>query len=120
MTRVITTAQMVINHTSCSAAWQAFSFLCCPRYWPATTAPPVPNAANTLMSSTMILSTRDTPDTAASPTLATMMLSAIPTRTASICSMISGMMRAISARLSNRYGFFSVCSVLIFKISPAF
>ena len=55
------------NHTSCVAALHAdfSSFL--PIYCPATTAPPVASAAKILMIRIIILSTSDTPDTAASP-----------------------------------------------------
>ena len=49
------------------------------------------------------------------PTLATMMLSAMPTRTARACSMIRGTISAVSARLSNRYSF-----VFAFNVLPAF
>lgn len=49
-----------------------------------------------------MLSTNDTPDTAASPTFATIIESAIPTSTASNCSTISGMINAVNALLSNK------------------
>ena len=65
-------------------------------------APPVARAANRLIRSTMMLSTRDTPDTADSPTLATMILSAIPTRTARNCSTIRGRISTRRSRLLKR------------------
>ena len=99
---VMTTAQIVMNQTSWVADSHAASFFLCPRYCPATTAPPVASAAKILMSSTMTWSTSETPDTAASPTLAIIIESAIPTSTARSCSTTSGIINATSDRLSNR------------------
>ena len=67
-----------------------------------TTAPPVARAAKMLMMSTLIMSTRDTPLTAASPALDTITTSAMPTATASSCSTTSGQSRAVSSRPENR------------------
>ena len=61
-----------------------------PRYWDTTTAPPVATAANILISRLFIISTRETPDIAASPAYEIMTVSTMPTVMARICSMISG------------------------------
>ena len=82
----------VINNTSCSAALQALSVRLCPIYCPATTAPPVASAAKILISRIMTVSTSDTAETASSPTLAIISVSAIPTVTVRSCSIISGIM----------------------------
>ena len=52
-----------------------------------------------------MLSTSDTPDTAASPTFATIMVSAMPMVTARICSIISGTIRRRSSSLENNMDF---------------
>ena len=64
---------------SCAVARQPFSGSFLPMYWPAMTAPPVARAVKILMIKSMTVSTRETPETAASPTRATMMESASPT-----------------------------------------
>ena len=87
---IITRATTPVTRISWSADWQALSFRFCPRYWEATTAPPVATAAKILMISTLIMSTKETPEVAASPALDTIIVSTIPTETASICSMING------------------------------
>ena len=46
-------------------------------------------------------STKETPDTAASPQLATITVSAMPMVTASSCSTTSGQIRRLSARFEN-------------------
>ena len=118
MNTVIATAQIVINQISCVAAWLAFSFSFLPRYCPATTAPPVASAAKTLIRSTMILSTKETPETAASPTFATIMLSAIPTSTDKSCSITSGINRAVRSRPLNKYPDLSTFPFPLIFISP--
>ena len=55
------------------------------------------SAENALISKSITLSTSETPDTADSPTLAIMMESAIPTKTASICSITRGNIKANNA-----------------------
>ena len=58
------------------------------------------------------MSTRDTPEVAASPTLDTIMVSTMPTDTARICSTISGKISFLKSALENMYppGFlFSMC-----------
>ena len=88
-------AHKVMNQTSCVADSQAASFL----LWP---APPVANAANMLIRSTITWSTSDTPDTAASPTLEIIIESAMPTSIARNCSIMRGMISAARALLSKR------------------
>ena len=67
-----------------------------PKNWLVTTAPPVASAANTLKIRLLIMSTSDTPEMAASPTLETMTVSDMPTSAASACSMTSGHSRRSS------------------------
>src|SRR5699024_12443200 len=74
--------------------------------------------SNTLIRSTMILSTSDTPETAASPTFATIMLSAIPTSTDKSCSITSGISKAVRSRLLNKYPDLSTFSFPLIFISP--
>lgn len=64
---MITRATTPVTRISWSADWQALSFRFCPRYWEATTAPPVATAAKILIISTLIMSTKETPEVAASP-----------------------------------------------------
>ena len=72
-----------------------------PKNWLVTTAPPVASAANTLKIRLLIMSTSDTPEMAASPTLETMTVSDMPTSAASACSMTSGHSRRSSWALVN-------------------
>ena len=72
-----------------------------PRYWDTTTAPPVDRAAKIWISSMLSPSTRDTPDTAASPAVVTITVSAMPTVISSSCSMTSGMISRSSACREN-------------------
>ena len=74
-------------------------------YCEATTAPPVAMAEKMLIRRMLMLSTSDTPDTAASPTFATIMVSAMPMVTARICSIISGTIRRRSSSLENNMDF---------------
>ena len=67
-----------------------------------TTAPPVASAEKTLIISWASRSTRDTPDTAASPTDATIIESARPTVMARPCSIISGQMSFVRDLRVNR------------------
>ena len=91
-----------INQTICVDARHACSVRFCPRYCPTITAPPVASAANTLINNTIMLSTKETPETAASPTFAIMIESAMPTNTARSCSTTSGRINARNALLSNK------------------
>ena len=84
-------ASVVANMMICQAALLASSGCFCPRKCPATTAPPVASAEKTLISRMFTVSTRDTPDTAASPTTDIIIVSAMPTAIASVCSMTRGM-----------------------------
>ena len=77
------------EHDLCGAARALFSSRW-PMYWLATTAPPVASAANSTMMRLFIISTRLTPEMAASPQRETIMVSAMPTVTARNCSMSSG------------------------------
>ena len=75
-------------------SWPELALACscsfAPRYWLTTTAPPVASAANSTMMRLLIISTRLTPEMAASPQRETIMVSAMPTVTASSCSTSSG------------------------------
>ena len=91
----------VVTNSSWSAARQAIFSSFIPRAWPATTAPPVAMAARSCISSRLMESTRETPDTAASPTSATITTSSIPTSTERNCSIISGTNSRIRSFLEN-------------------
>ena len=78
------------NNKICHADLHASSLFFFPRKCPETTAPPVARAENTLISKMLTVSTSETPETAASPAAETIIVSAIPTAIARICSMISG------------------------------
>ena len=81
----ITNSEMIpVTIKSWTADSHARFLFFCPIYWEATTAPPVATAANTLIKSVLIISTSDTPEVAASPTLETIIVSTIPTVTARI------------------------------------
>ena len=84
------------------AATRAFSPSRRPRYWDTTTAPPVERAEKILMIRILILSTRDTPETTASPAEVTIMVSAIPTVISRNCSMTKGIISRAKARLVNK------------------
>ena len=83
-----------------STSWptlrRAFSVCRAPRNWLVTTAPPVARAANSVSTTLLIMSTKLTPEMAASPTEDTITPSHIPTSTVSPCSMTRGMMSRIS------------------------
>ena len=61
-----------------------------PRYWPAITAPPVARAEKEKIRSCIKKSTRETPLMAASPSDATIMESASPTKNSKDCSISNG------------------------------
>ena len=61
-------------------------------YWDAMTAPPVAKEENSVMSKKLMESTREMPETAASPQEETITVSAIPMVTARSCSITRGMM----------------------------
>ena len=75
---------------SCAAESLACLGRFAPMYCEVTTAPPVASAEKTAKTRLLIMSTRETPETAASPTAEIMTVSAIPTVMASACSKISG------------------------------
>ena len=114
-TAPMTVASSAVIQISCRAAAQALCRSRRPRYWLTTTAPPVASAANTWISKTFTESTSEMPDTAASPTRDTIIVSAMPTVTASSCSTISGRISAHSARVENS-GF--ACTLSIRFIPP--
>ena len=93
------------------ADWQALSLLLCPRYWEDTTAPPVATAAKILINRVLTISTKDTPEVAASPAFDTIMVSTIPTDTASICSTIRGSISRFKSWLENIRDPASFCSI---------
>ena len=78
--------EIVENQTSCVAEFCALSNCLSPRYWPATTAPPVARAG-------IKKSTRETPDIAASPSDATIIESARPTKNSRAYSISNGIKR---------------------------
>ena len=82
--------RMALSRMSWPALASAFFCSLAPRYWLTTTAPPVASAANSTMMRLFIISTRLTPEMAASPQRETIMVSAMPTVTARNCSMSSG------------------------------
>ncbi len=95
-------ATSVVTTISCLAARLAFSASSRPRYCAATIAPPVERAANTCSSRILIESTSETPETATSPTLATIRVSAMPMVAASTCSIISGTISRTRSFLVNK------------------
>ncbi len=86
----VTPAKITV-YRSCTADLRASSLRLAPRNWEVTTAPPVASAAMMLNIRILIISTSETPETAASPTEEIIMVSAMPTVMASACSKISGM-----------------------------
>ena len=109
-----TSESSVTTITSCFAAIFAFSPSSFPRYCETTIAPPVASAANTWSKSILIVSTSDTPDIAASPTLDTINVSATPIVAARICSIINGIIRRTRSLLLNISAPLSNDSILLF------
>ena len=95
------TPSSALRVTSCPALREASCGLRAPRNWLVTTAPPVASAAKTLMMRLLIISTSETPEMAASPTLETMTVSDMPTSAARVCSMTSGQSSRSRSRLAN-------------------
>ncbi len=90
-------AMTVTTKYSCLEASHARSFVfLAPSSCATTTAPPVASAEKMLMMSTLSISTSDTPETAASPTEETIIVSARPT-VMSTCSITSGKISFLSA-----------------------
>ncbi len=90
--------QLTLLSTSMICAAVALAFLGSrwPMYWLVTTAPPVASADMIWIIRVLKLSTRLTPETAASPTEETIRVSARPMVTLSACSAMSGNSRAMS------------------------
>ena len=107
---------------NCPAESFARSGIFFPIYWLQTTAPPVANADKICIKSTLMLSTSDTPDTAASPQDDTMSVSNRPMLIAKVCSMISGMISFFKSALVNsnpsiKLPFSFACCYFIYKMS---
>ena len=106
MHKSMTVAEMAVTtNSNWFADSQARFLLLCPRYCDAITAPPVASAENTVIASWFTISTKETPETAASPTWDTMTVSQRPTKTARICSKIKGMINFLKSSLLNKYIF---------------
>ena len=106
------TPRIALRPTSWPALLAASTGRLAPRCWLVTTAPPVASAPNSVM-----ISTSDTPEIAASPTDDTITVSAMPTRISSICSMMSGQSSVSSWRLVNSLSFFIFTIHLTFPVS---
>ena len=95
-----TSATVQLNATMTSMIWPAvaLAFLgsSWPMYWLVTTAPPVARADMIWIIRVLKVSTRLTPETAASPTEDTIRVSARPMVTLRACSATSGSSRATS------------------------
>ena len=91
--------------TNCPALRRASAGRFAPKNWLVMTAPPVARAANRFRITLLIISTRETPEIAASPTEDTITPSHIPTRAARACSITRGKIRRSSIRLVNSSSF---------------
>ena len=87
---------------NCAALRTALSLSLRPRYWLVIIAPPPVSAANNCVTSTLILSTRLTLETAASPTPETIKVSAMPIVMLRNCSISMGQISANSALVVNK------------------
>ena len=121
---IITDNNAVIK-INCFAEYFALSLEPCPINWAATTAPPVPNAAKILINKILIASTSETADTAASPTLATITVSAKPTVITNSCSTTKGIINFFNALLSNNiphapYSYLLYAHILLNKVNFIF
>ena len=103
----MTEAKTPTDNISCFAAALAFLRSSLPRYWEAIIEPPVARAEKILISRMLMESTRETPDTAASPQLETMIVSIMPMVTARNCSTTSGRISRFKSRFVNRFPAFS-------------
>ena len=101
----------------CAAAARALFSSRWPMYWLATTAPPVASAVMICIIRVLKVSTRLTPDTAASPTDDTIRVSARPMVTLRACSAMSGSSRAVSCWRVNK-GFVSNFVLVIRSSAP--
>ena len=110
------TVEMASTLYSWAALRWALSWSRRPMYWLATTAPPVASAARIWIIRMFRLSTLDT---AASPTPATIRVSAMPIVTLRVCSKNSGQISATSAdRVKS--GAFACVAVPIPGVPPSF
>ena len=89
---------------SCPAESLALFGIFFPMYWLQTTAPPVASADKICIRRTLMLSTSETPDTAASPQEDTINVSIRPMLIDKNCSTIRGMINFFSDCLSNNIG----------------
>ena len=103
---MVSTPSTPLRATSCPALRRACEPCLAPRNWLVTTAPPVASAAKMLKIRLLIISTSETPEMAASPTLETITVSDMPTRAASACSMTSGHSSRSSWALVNCFSSF--------------
>ena len=78
------------NMSNCPEARFVASFSLRPIYWLMTTAPPDAKAVNKYMNTVLNELTRETPDTALSPTKLTINVSTIPTNMTNSCSKNNG------------------------------
>ena len=92
---------IAVIRINCFAACLALSKVPCPTNCAATTAPPVAKAANILIKRILIPSTKETAETAASPTLATITVSKKPTKITNNCSITSGTINLFKSLLVN-------------------
>ena len=90
-----------LSRRSWPALWSACFCSLAPKYWLTTTAPPVASAANSTMMRLLTISTKLTPEMAASPQRETIIVSAMPTVTSSSCSTSSGPVRTSRSRSEN-------------------
>jgi hypothetical protein len=88
-------------------------------YWLVTTAPPVASAVMIWIIRVLKLSTRLTPETAASPTDETIRVSARPMVTLRACSAMSGSSSATSCCRVNIGGFLNLDAVINSSVSRA-
>ena len=94
--RIDTTAENERErYISCFAEKHAAFLSFFPRYWEAMTAPPVENAEKRNTNRFETESTSDTPETACSPSVATMIVSIMPIVTDKSVSIRRGMISAL-------------------------
>ena len=99
--RIVREAAREMRKTELAARLASSGFFA-PTHREAMTAPPVARALKILMKRMKIMSTRETPETEASPRDETMTESMIPMRMERNCSAMRGRMRAKRVRFENR------------------
>ena len=115
----MTSANPNERYISCFADSEAFSLSFRPRYWEHTTAPPVAKALKMNTKRFARLSTRETPETTASPSDATIMVSIIPIVTFRSVSISRGIIKVSRYLLSKSRSFLSIRTLLMaFYIHP--